>query len=136
MMRVESDDARIVAVLHDVVEDTSVTIDDLRQAGFSEAILAAVRCVTHTKDDSYTDDVIRCRHNEIARQVKLADLHDNSRLERTILRPQRFEADVARPATTGLPDDPRPARSVEVESGGAQALQPDSRLWPRGPGSC
>ena len=96
MMSVVGQEAQIVAVLHDVIEDTSVTADDLRQAGFSEQIIAAVVCVTHLKDEPYTDYVVRCRANEIARQVKLADLKDNSRLDRTILRPQRFEVDVAR----------------------------------------
>src|SRR5207249_893164 len=43
-----------------------------------------------------SDYVVRCKNNEVARRVKLADLEDNSRLDRTILRPQRFEADVAR----------------------------------------
>jgi (p)ppGpp synthase/HD superfamily hydrolase len=51
MMSVEGEEARIVAVLHDVVEGTPVTPDDLRQAGFSEGVLAAVTCVTHRKDD-------------------------------------------------------------------------------------
>jgi (p)ppGpp synthase/HD superfamily hydrolase len=96
MMKVEGEEAQMVAVLHDVIEDTSVTEDDLRQAGFSEKVLVAVRCVTHGKDESYADYVVRCKKNEIARQVKLADLEDNSRLDRTLLRPQRFEADVAR----------------------------------------
>src|SRR5258708_1687614 len=96
MMSVEGEEAQIVAVLHDVIEDTTVTADDLRQAGFSENILAAVLCVTHSKDESYADYVVRCKANPIARQVKLADLKDNCRLDRTILRPQRFEADVAR----------------------------------------
>lgn len=96
MLRVEGAEAQIVAILHDVVEDTPVTPDDLRAAGFSETIIAAVGCVTHGKDESYADYVVRCKQNAIARCVKLADLEDNSRLERTILRPQRLEADVAR----------------------------------------
>ena len=96
MMSVTGEEAQIVAVLHDVIEDTSVTADDLRQAGFSEQIVAAVLCVTHRKDEPYADYVVRCKGNEIARQVKLADLKDNSRLDRTILRPARFDTDVAR----------------------------------------
>ncbi len=96
MMGVEGEEARIVAVLHDVIEDTPVTADDLRQAGFGEGVVAAVLCVTHRKDESYADYVVRCKGNEVARRVKLADLEDNSRLSRTILRPQRFESDVAR----------------------------------------
>jgi hypothetical protein len=96
MLRVEGEEAQIVAILHDVIEDTSVTAADLRQAGFSEQIVATVLCVTHRKDDPYADYVIRCKGNEVARRVKLADLEDNSRLDRVLPRPQRFEADVAR----------------------------------------
>jgi (p)ppGpp synthase/HD superfamily hydrolase len=96
MMRVEGEEAQIVAVLHDVIEDTTVTADDLRQAGFGEKVVAAVLCVTHRKEEPYADYVVRCKANAVARQVKLADLEDNSRLDRTILRPQRIEADVAR----------------------------------------
>lgn len=96
MMSVRGEEAQMVAVLHDVIEDTSVTADDLRRAGFSERVVAAVLCVTHGKGESYADYVVRCKGDEIARQLKLADLADNWRLDRTILRPQRFEADVAR----------------------------------------
>jgi (p)ppGpp synthase/HD superfamily hydrolase len=96
MMRVEGEDARIVAVLHDVIEDTPVTADDLRAAGFTEAVVAAVVCVTHPKGEPYADYVVRCKRNAVARRVKLADLEDNSRLDRTILRPERIDADVAR----------------------------------------
>jgi (p)ppGpp synthase/HD superfamily hydrolase len=96
MMKVQDEDAQIVAVLHDVIEDTAVTADDLRRAGLSESIIAAVLCVTHRKDEPYADYVVRCKSNEVARQVKLADLEDNSRLDRTILRPQRLQGDLAR----------------------------------------
>jgi hypothetical protein len=85
-----------VAVLHDVIEDTPVTADDLRREGFSEAIVASVLCVTHRKDESYADYVVRCKGNEVARRVKLADLEDNSRLSRTIFRLDRIEHDLAR----------------------------------------
>jgi len=96
MNSVEGESARIVAVLHDVIEDTAVTEDDLRQQGFGESVLAAVRCVTHRKGEPYADYVVRCKANEVARQVKLADLEDNSRLGRTILRPDRIGTDLAR----------------------------------------
>lgn len=96
MMTVKGEEARIVAVLHDVVEDTSTTVGDLRAAGFSERVIAAVECVTHDKSQPYADYVVRCKADEIARQVKLADLTDNTRLDRTILRPARIDADLAR----------------------------------------
>src|SRR5262249_48275135 len=50
MMSVEGAEAQIVAVLHDVIEDTTVTADDLRGAGFGEEVIAAVLCVTHRKE--------------------------------------------------------------------------------------
>ena len=96
MNAVEDEPAQIVAVLHDVIEDTSVTAEDLRREGFDEAVLAAVECVTHRKDESYADYVVRCKGNEIARRVKLADLEDNSRPSRALLRPERIEPDMAR----------------------------------------
>jgi hypothetical protein len=96
MHGVHGSDAQIVAILHDVVEDTSVTIEDLRTAGFSETILAGVGSVTHGKEESYVDYVVRCKGNPLGRQVKLADLEDNSRLSRMLLRPDRLERDLAR----------------------------------------
>jgi (p)ppGpp synthase/HD superfamily hydrolase len=96
MMRVQGEEAQIVAVLHDVIEDTAVTANDLRQAGFSEKLVAAVLGVTHRKDEPYADYVVRCKGNEIARRVKLADLEDNARLDRTLLRPKQLQGDLAR----------------------------------------
>jgi hypothetical protein len=96
MAAVEGEEAQIVALLHDVVEDTAVTLDDLRRAGFSEAVLTAVRCVTLDKDEPYAEYVVRCKGNDLARQVKRADLEDNARLSRTLLRPHRLGPDLDR----------------------------------------
>jgi (p)ppGpp synthase/HD superfamily hydrolase len=96
MAAVNSDEAPIVVVLHDVIEDTSVTADDLRREGFGEPVLEALNCLTHRKDEPYADYVIRCKGREIARRIKLADLEDNSRLSRTIMRPDRIEPDIER----------------------------------------
>jgi hypothetical protein len=96
MAGVEGPEAQIVALLHDVIEDTPVTADDLRREGFGEAIIASVLCVTHHRDEPYADYVVRCKGNEVAWRVKLADLEDNSRLSRTILRLDRIEHDLAR----------------------------------------
>jgi (p)ppGpp synthase/HD superfamily hydrolase len=96
MMRVEGEEAQMVAVLHDTLEDTSLTEDDLRREGFSEVVIAGVVAVTHRREESYADYVVRCAHLETARQVKLADLADNSRLERVLFRPDRLKSDLAR----------------------------------------
>lgn len=71
-------DARIVALLHDVVEDSDWTLEGLREEGFSDAVVAAVDALTHREDEDYFDAVRRARDNDLARTVKLADLADNS----------------------------------------------------------
>lgn len=96
MMGVEGEETRIVAVLHDVVEDTHITLDDIRAEEFSENIVEALGLVTHEDDQSYLEYVIGCRKNEIARQVKLSDLQDNSNPSRLLLRPEKFTDDIAR----------------------------------------
>lgn len=96
MQHVHGEAAQIVAILHDVVEDTSISLDNLRAAGFSSDVVAALECVTHHRDEPYADYVVRCANNPVARQVKLADLQDNSQLSRAILRRDREEADLAR----------------------------------------
>jgi hypothetical protein len=96
MAAVDAEEEKIVAVLHDVVEDTAVTIEDLRREGFDDRILASVDCVTHHKSEPYADYVARCKSNPVARRVKLADLWDNSRPDRCILRPERVKRDLAR----------------------------------------
>jgi hypothetical protein len=96
MFAVSHPDARIVAALHDVVEDTPVTEDDLRAEGFSEPILAAVRCLTRKHGINYADYVVGVRANPLAVQAKLADLADNSRLDRNVISPARIEADKRR----------------------------------------
>ena len=79
-----------------MVEDTPVTFDDLERDGFSGGVLAAVRCVTHAEGETYADYVVRCRADPIALRVKLSDLADNTRLSRTIVRPQALGRDTAR----------------------------------------
>src|SRR4051812_49066425 len=69
MAGVDGDDAKIVGLLHDVVEDTDVTLDDLRAPGFSEAVLAAMMLLTHEKSDTYADYVVRIKADPIARAV-------------------------------------------------------------------
>ena len=73
-----SDEARIVAVLHDTVEDTEVTMEELREkAHFPERLLEVLALVTRRSDESYEAFVERCSIDSIARAVKLADLEDN-----------------------------------------------------------
>lgn len=72
----------VVALLHDVLEDTHYTLADLRTAGFPEYILDAVVLMTHKRGVPYMDYINKIKGNAIARQVKLADLRHNSDLSR------------------------------------------------------
>ena len=77
MLRMRQDEERIVAVLHDVVEDSDWTLDDLRREGFSEVVVEAVDALTRREDETYEAFVERAGRYPLARQVKLADLEDN-----------------------------------------------------------
>lgn len=72
----------VVALLHDVVEDTNYTAEDLRAMGFPEEAVAAIQLMTHDKSIPYMDYVSRIKENPIAKKVKLADLRHNSDLTR------------------------------------------------------
>jgi hypothetical protein len=78
MLAMKTDDERIVAVLHDVVEDSPWTCDDLYwQHGFKPEIVQAVAALTRGKDEDYFDFIRRLAPNPIARAVKIADICDN-----------------------------------------------------------
>ena len=77
MFGVTSRTAQIVAVLHDVVEDSDLTLTDLARRGFDAAVLDAVDCLTRRPDEDYADYICRAAGNPIAREVKLSDLADN-----------------------------------------------------------
>lgn len=77
MMRLEDEQGRITAVLHDLIEDTGWTLEDLRREGFEESIVAAVDRLTRRDGESYLDFCRRAAEDELARRVKLADIADN-----------------------------------------------------------
>ena len=77
MAGVDSDIEKIVAILHDVVEDTDWTFERLTQEGFPDEVIEALKCVTKCEGEEYEDFVKRSASNEIARIVKLADLEHN-----------------------------------------------------------
>ena len=66
------------ALLHDVVEDTDTTLEDLRREGFPDEVLEALALLTHDDGAPYMEYVARLKDNPIARAVKLADLSHNS----------------------------------------------------------
>ena len=72
----------VTALLHDVVEDTPYTLDDLRGMGFPDEVIGALTLLTHDPSVPYLDYVARIRSDPVAKAVKLADLRHNSDLTR------------------------------------------------------
>ncbi|MBE6939938.1 MAG: bifunctional (p)ppGpp synthetase/guanosine-3',5'-bis(diphosphate) 3'-pyrophosphohydrolase [Ruminococcaceae bacterium] len=80
--QMQTEETTIVALLHDLVEDTEYTIEDLIHMGFDRCITDAIALMTHADGVDYMDYVRAIRENPIARAVKLADLEHNSDLTR------------------------------------------------------
>ena len=76
------EDTTVVALLHDLVEDTEFTLEDLRKEGFSETVVEAVALMTHAEGVPYMEYVAKIKENPVARAVKLADLTHNSDITR------------------------------------------------------
>ncbi len=77
MLALDQSDEMIVGVLHDVVEKTGWTLDNLRAEGFPAHILEAIDSVSRRQGEEYFDFVRRTRGNDLGRRVKIADLKDN-----------------------------------------------------------
>ena len=77
MLRVEGTIDQIVAVLHDLVEDTAYSLDDVRRLGYPDEVVTALDHLTHRETDTYDAYIQRIASDAIARRVKLADLAEN-----------------------------------------------------------
>lgn len=82
MGMMDTHEEKIVAVLHDVIEDTNVTIMDLTFKGFGGNIMSAIEAITKRDTETYFEYIHRVKKNPLATKVKLADLKHNSLLER------------------------------------------------------
>ena len=80
--QMKTEETVVVALLHDLVEDTDYTIEDLRKMGFEKKITDAIVLMTHADVVDYMDYVRTIKQNPIAKEVKLADLRHNSDLSR------------------------------------------------------
>jgi (p)ppGpp synthase/HD superfamily hydrolase len=80
--QMNTEETTIVALLHDLVEDTDYTIEDLVDMGFDKSITDAIALMTHADNVAYMDYVRAIKDNPIAKAVKLADLKHNSDLTR------------------------------------------------------
>ena len=76
-MKCSTDEEKMVALLHDTIEDTDVTAEYLLNEGFPQYIVDGILSVTKREGESYEDFVARAKENPLGRVVKLHDLEDN-----------------------------------------------------------
>ena len=82
MMKLTDETERICAVLHDVIEDTDITIEYLMNEGFPKDVLTALDFLSKRENETYDSFIKRILNNKLACKVKLADLNDNMDLSR------------------------------------------------------
>lgn len=82
MLKFQDEIEQTIAVLHDVVEDSDVTLDDIEKSGFQSSIISALDCLTKRKNEEYMEFIVRVSCNELARKIKIEDLKDNMDLTR------------------------------------------------------
>ena len=83
-VREYGEEAMIIAVLHDVVEDTCITLESLQEAGFSNRVLNAITYLTHRKEVSYDGyiNIISLCFDKIIPRIKMEDIRHNSDIMR------------------------------------------------------
>jgi (p)ppGpp synthase/HD superfamily hydrolase len=84
MIKMDTEAEKIVAVLHDVVEKSDQTLEDLRREDFHEEIIDAVDRLTKRPGEDYASHIERAKRNPLSRKVKIADLEDNMDPKRII----------------------------------------------------
>lgn len=96
MEKMDSEDEMVVAVLHDVVEDTSATLEDLKALGLTFTQIMAVDALTKKEgqtDEQYISEILK---SHVARKVKIADIEDNMNLKRLKNRRELSDKDFVR----------------------------------------
>ena len=82
MLQMETIPEKIAAILHDVIEDSDITLEMLQKEGFSDDVLKTVDLLTHYEKDSYEEYIERLKSFPMARHIKIADLNDNMKIQR------------------------------------------------------
>ena len=82
MMRMQTEKEQIVAVLHDVLEDTTVDLSLLKKMGYSDEVIEAIKCLTRQSTEPYSEYIERIKSNSLSLVVKIEDLTDNLDLQR------------------------------------------------------
>lgn len=86
----KTEEERITALLHDLLEDTALTAEDLLECGFASSVVDSVLLLTRNEEEVYEDYIRRLAENPVSRRVKLSDLKDNQNRERL---PEPFSAE-------------------------------------------
>ena len=82
MKKLTLTDEKIVAVLHDIVEDTSVTLEYLKELGYNSCIINSIDCLTKRDGENHENYINRVMSDTVASMVKLSDLEDNMDMSR------------------------------------------------------
>jgi guanosine-3',5'-bis(diphosphate) 3'-pyrophosphohydrolase len=82
MAQMDTLEGKIVAVLHDAIEDSDLMIADLVRQGFPKFITEAIAAITKLKGEQYEDYILRVKSNAIAHKVKIADVTHNMDISR------------------------------------------------------
>lgn len=77
MFGCSTDEERQAAIMHDLVEDTILTLDELTEEGFCQSVVDCVDCLTRREGETYSDFIERCCENPMAIKIKLLDIGDN-----------------------------------------------------------
>ena len=78
MLAVQSDYEKMVAIMHDIIEDTNWTLEDIAMEGFPNEVVKAVKAITKKKNQPYDEYLEIVKANPIARTIKIADVRDNA----------------------------------------------------------
>lgn len=81
-LKSDDEELQVIALGHDVIEDTNVTYEELRLAGMSERVISAIQALTKLPGESHEDYKARVFANEDAMRVKMADLRHNTDIRR------------------------------------------------------
>ena len=80
LFKAKSNEERIIAVLHDVIEKSNITLADLKNKGFDQNIISAIDSLSRRRSESYIDYIERLMQNRISVKIKLLDLADNIKI--------------------------------------------------------
>ncbi len=93
MQAMDTDVEQIVAVLHDVVEDSRLTVSELESMGYSKKIVRAIDCLSKREGEEYFNYIDRVKSSMLATKIKLADLNDNLDPNRIPVEPEEKKAE-------------------------------------------